>query len=315
MQSLELSLSQGFPMRLLTAVTVTAMSALLSATPLHAQVFNSIGGPVTTMLPTSVPRPASFDNVTIRYFSWLYGISGGNPAGVELVGDPAVTQGVETRKVFRMTVNASDPDDYGKRTEVTPSYERVPQGRRWYAGAVYFPADWDLTGKDGWVVVFQVHSSRGIITTSPPFSIVADGPDLLLETRANHRDTYTLTDNVRIPDATPANTMHQRLFLGKIEREKWYCLVLDSDWQHVSGTGASRLWLNGELVYEGSNFPTHYMNLDMPSRGNYPKTGTYLAGFQDTVHGKRVLYTDFIHIGGAASTYAQMADKTPCSAP
>ncbi|MGF6116280.1 hypothetical protein ABIE30_001053 [Janthinobacterium lividum] len=293
----------------------TAMLALLAATPLHAQVVNSIGGPVTTMAPTSLPRPASFDNVTTRYFSWLYGISAGNPAGVELVGDPAVTQGVETRKVFRMTVNASDSDEYGKRTEVTPSYERMPQGRRWYAGGVYFPADWDLTGKDGWIVVFQVHSARGIVVTSPPFSIIADGPDLVLETRANHRDTYTLKDGVMVPDATANNTVQQRLVLGKIEREKWYCVVLDADWQHASGTGASRLWLNGKLVYEGSNFPTHYMNVDLPSRGNYPKTGAYLGGFQDTLHGKRVLYTDFIHLGGAASTYAQMAAQTPCPAP
>lgn len=292
--------------------TVTVL-ALLAAAPLHAQVINSIGGPVTTMAQTATPRPASFDNVTTRYFSWLYGISAGNPAGVELAGDPAVAHGVETRKVFRMTVNAGDPDEYGKRTEVTPSYERVPQGRRWYAGGVYFPADWDLTGKDGWIVVFQVHSARGIVVTSPPFSIVADGPDLLLETRANHRDTYTLKNNVMVPDATPENTMQQRLMLGKIEREKWYCLVLDADWQHASGTGASRLWLNGRLVYEGSNFPTHYMNLDLPSRGNYPKTGVYLGGFQDAVLGKRVIYTDFIHIGGPASDYAQMADRTPCA--
>ena len=46
-------------------------------------------------------------------------------------------------------------------------------------------------------------------------------------------------------------------------------------------------------------------------------SGKSILSYNDAFYlaelGKRVLYTDFIHIGGAASDYAQMAGQTPCA--
>ncbi|UTY60500.1 heparin lyase I family protein [Massilia sp. erpn] len=293
------------------------------AMPLQAQVLNYVGGPVMSLDPPPAPRPGNFDGVTKRYFDWMYGLEAPNRKN-----NFALTS-INGRSAFRMTLSPGDPlDAYNTmRAEVTPSRERTRQGRRWYAGGVFFPAEsaddpaWSTGLEEEWIVLFQLHSSQGILATSPPMAIVAKGKELVMESRANHIDKYAVTVQDKVvkisSDATKENTSHQKIRLAEIQRNQWYCFVIDANWQHELGKGAFRLWMNGELVYEAQNVSTHYMNVDLPTAGNnpgnYPKTGIYFSAFGDPQHSRpRVIYTDFIHIGGAHSSYEQMAERTPC---
>ena len=88
---------------------------------------------------------------------------------------------------------------------------------------------------------------------------------------------------------------------------QWYCFVVMADWSARIDQGALKVWMNGEKVYEANNQINSYESW----LGNYPRVGLYLPGM--TSISDRLLYVDFIHVGGSRTSYQEMADKTPCS--
>ncbi len=137
------------------------------------------------------------------------------------------------------------------------------------------------------------------------------GGDLTLAIRANHRrpaDDALLPGETSVADpATVANTAYQHILLTKVNYGQWYCFVMRSDWSYTPGVGGFKFWMNGEVAYEAKNLHLGYKTW----LGNYPKAGMYWPGTMRVEN--RTIYTDFIHLGGANSTYEEMAAKTPCA--
>lgn len=282
---------------------VLLAALLASAGGALAQVDLARGGPIDTLAPN--PKPLTYvsqsltrnASATYRYFDDLYQLSSGLKTNLELVADPSGS----ARKVFKHKVLKTDPlYAGGSRTEVTLKYEYVIEGVRWYAVSVLFPADWQFNVEP--TVIAQLHTSQKSLTVPPPLALVVNNKDLNLEAHYNYRSTVAgATD-----PATRANSGEQLVRLGKIVTNKWYCFVLRADWSHKPGIGSVKVWMNGNLAYETKNAYNAYQTW----LGNYPKVGLYLPGVMAVP--SRTLYSDFIHVGGAASTYETMAALTPC---
>lgn len=287
--------------------SVLGLLILGATTSLHAQIQTGLGGPVTTLATSTYPQPPYVSAAIARnesespdrFFGDFYTLNSGTADNLALVDNPAGG----TRKVFKLSLRYTDADTAGaKRTEVTPNYEYTHEGKRWYAASLFVPVEWhDDTRADHPVVVFQMHSAKGVVLTSPPAAIVIDGPDLVLETHANYLGAGA---------ATKENMTTQRVALGPLapHKGKWMCFVVSADWQSTVGIGNFTLWMDGVQVYQTANLYNSYQN----SLGNYPKVGIYQPGIMDGSNGVRELYADFIHIGAGASTFEMMAAKTPC---
>lgn len=284
-----------------------AGAALLCALamPAMAQVDTARGGPISTL--SLNPKPVSYSHqaitrnsaptYTYRYFDDLYTVQTASAANLALVPDPAGSG----RQVFRTTVLKSDAKAAnGSRTEVTLKYEYIIEGLRWYAVSVYLPKDWVIDPNP--TVLSQLHTSQKTVTVAPPVMLIASGNDLQLSLHYNHRGTSATATN----PATNANSGVQTIRVAKLETGRWYCMVMRADWSYKPGVGSFTAWLNGSVVFDAKNSFNSYETW----LGNYPKVGAYLPGtmFVD----KRVVFADFIHLGGPASTYEMMAKLTPC---
>ena len=286
-----------------------AAALLISATlPASAQLVAGVGGEIDTMEATPLPLPPKggvLDEInrnaeaSLRRFDRFYTLNAGSAANVTLVPDPANGR----RNVFHMVLRNTDPDSAGaKRTEVSPTYEYMRQGVRWYAASIYFPTDWVTESEPGRpVVVFQLNSAKGVFAGPPPMAIEASDGLLRLHTMANHRNATDATAPTR------ANAAVKNVVLDKLRLGQWYCFVVRADWQHRLGSGSLQLWMNGEPAYATANLSSHYAN----ELGNFPKTGIYQPG---TMHpASRHLYADFIHVGAADSTMEELYARTPCA--
>lgn len=271
----------------------------------HAQIDLSRGGKVDTLAPN--PKPLQYvsqslarnQTATYRYFDDLYVLSTGYTSNLSLVADPAGSGS----QVFRMKLLKTDPlTTGGSRTEVSLKYEYVISGVRWYAMSVLFPADWQIHGEPA--VVAQLHTSQKVTLVPPPVSFTVTNQDLNMDLYYNYRSM----SGTGADPATRANTGYQQVRLGKFVPNKWYCFVVRADWSYTPGVGALQVWMNGNEMYKSSNAYNAYETW----LGNYPKVGVYQPGVMPVA--ARTVYTDFIHVGGAATTYDQMAALTPCGA-
>ncbi len=261
--------------RLLTTLLVLTGASL----PVSAQVNRSLGGQVSQAA-----------------FASRYTLNSANPNNLRWVLDPAGSG----RKVLQAQVQDTDQKVYGGlRTEISPTAEYIREGVRWYAISVYFPAGWQ---PHPYPVIFgQLHTSQKSSILSPPVAFVVHGQNIDLELYANHR---------QIEGADPAtrpNSARQSIRLDHLKTEQWYCFVLRADWSPTPGKGSLKLWMNGDTVYEASNFYNSYETW----LGNYPKAGLYIPGMMG-VH-ERMLYLDFIHVGGARMGFEEMNAQTPCA--
>jgi hypothetical protein len=286
---------------------IAAALLISAALPASAQVVAGIGGEIDTMEATPLPLPPKggvLDEIQrnaeagIRRFDRFYTLNAGNAANVTLAPDPANGR----RNVFHVVLRNTDLDSAGaKRTEVSPTYEYMRQGVRWYAASVYFPTDWVTEEESGRpAVVFQLNSAKGVFAGPPPLAIEASDGVLRLHTTFNHRNA---TDAV-LP--TRANAAVKSVVLDKLRLGHWYCFVVRADWQHRLGNGSLQLWMNGEQAYATTNLSSHYAN----NLGNFPKTGIYQPGTMYVP--SRHLYADFIHVGAADSTMEELYARTPC---
>ncbi|SFU90914.1 polysaccharide lyase [Pseudoduganella namucuonensis] len=282
---------------------ILAAAAFLCAGGAQAQIDLARGGPVNTLSPNPNPLMYVSQNLarnltsTYRYLDDLYSLSASSPARLSLVPDPLGSG----RNVLLHNLNKTDPlVSGGSRTEVSLKYEYVIEGVRWYAVSMMFPADWQFHASP--TVVAQLHTSQKTLAVPPPVSMVASGQDLNIELHYNYRNM----SGQGTDPATRANTGEQLVRAAKIETNKWYCFVVRAEWSYKPGLGSMQIWMNGNIAYEASNVYNAYETW----LGNYPKVGLYLPGVMQVA--TRNLYTDFIHVGGASSTYDMMAALTPC---
>ncbi len=289
-------------MQVLKPITLALLGAFATV-PAWAQIDLARSGKIDTL--DANPKPLTYVSqnlarnatATYRYFDDLYVLSSASPARLALVPDPLGSG----RKVFRHTLNKADPlVTGGSRTEVSLKYEYVIEGLRWYAFAVMFPSDWQFHASPS--VVAQLHTSQKTLAVPPPISVVASGNDLNIELHYNYRNM----SGAGTDPATRANTGEQLVRAAKIQTNKWYCFVVRADWSYKPGIGSTKIWMNGNVAYESKNAYNAYETW----LGNYPKVGLYLPGTMQVT--TRTLYTDFIYVGGTASTYEQMAAATPC---
>ncbi|SFU66603.1 polysaccharide lyase [Pseudoduganella namucuonensis] len=270
-----------------------------------AQVDIARAGPVDTLAKNPNPLTYVSQNLarnqtsTFRYFDDLYVLSAASPDRLELVANPLGG----TRKVLRHSLYKTDPlVTGGSRTEISPKYEYVIEGVRWYAVSMLFPANWTFHASP--TVVAQLHTSQKTLAVPPPLAVVASGQDLNVELHYNYRNM----SGQGTDPATRANTGEQLVRVAKIQTNKWYCFVVRADWSYKPGVGSMKVWMNGNVAYESKNAFNAYETW----LGNYPKVGLYMPGVMQVA--TRQLYTDFIHVGGPSTTYEAMAGLTPCGA-
>jgi len=231
-------------------------------------------------------------------FAMRYSLNSASPANLTWVRDPAGS----TRTVLHARVRDTDAKIYGGwRTEISPLREYIRQGLRWYAISVYFPADWQFHAYP--TIVAQIHTSQKKTILSPPLAFIVHGHNLDLELYGNHRPV----DSGDV--ATRGNSARQLIRLDRVQTAHWYCFVVRADWSSMPGKGSVKIWMNGAPVYEGQNLYNAYETW----LGNYPKAGIYMPGMMGV--SERDLYFDFIHLGGARSSFDEMAAQTPCGTP
>jgi hypothetical protein len=235
--------------------------------------------------------------VSAADFSSRYALVSATPDNLHWVQDPAGS----SRSVMQLRVRDTDQKVYGAlRTEVALSRDYIREGVRWYALSMYFPADW--TPHPYPVVVGQLHTSQKSAVFSPPVAFVVHGQNMDLELYANHRSIEGADP------ATRANSARQTIRLDRLKLGQWYCFVLRADWSPHPGQGALKIWMNGDKVYEAADLYNSYETW----LGNYPRAGIYMPGMPSV--SERMLYLDFIHVGGQRSSYDEMAAQTPCQA-
>ncbi|MBY0241093.1 MAG: polysaccharide lyase [Burkholderiaceae bacterium] len=288
-----------FPLKLVASLILAAACG-----PALAQIDLSRSGRVDTLV--SNPKKLMYvsENLarnataTYRYLDDVYAVHTGDAASnLQLVDDPSGSG----RKVLLLKTLKTDPLVSGaSRTEISAKYEYVIEGLRWYGFAMMFPSDWQFHATP--TVVAQLHTSQKTLTVPPPVAVVAYGQDLNLELHYNFRKT----DGSGLDPATRANTGEQLARLAKLQTNKWYCFVVRADWSAKPGIGSLKVWMNGNLAYDVKNAYNSYETW----LGNYPKVGLYMPGVMGVA--SRSLYTDFIYVGGASSTYELMAAQLPC---
>ncbi len=271
-----------------------ALSRLIRSMPFQAGLLSSLALMSFTVF-AQVDRTRG-GPVGKGEFSGRYILQSASPDNLQWVQDPAGSK----RIVLQARLRASDEMVFGgRRTEIIPQREMVGDGVRWYGFSVYFPEDWQPHPYP--TLVAQLHTSQDKVITSPPLALVVQGNNLDLELYANHRP---LGGEEPI---TRSNSARQLIRLDKLRLGRWYCFVIRADWSHTPGSGALKLWMNGDRVYESANLYNSYDT----TKGNYPKAGLYMPGMASV--NERKIYLDFIHVGGPRMGYEEMAAQMPCN--
>lgn len=262
-------------MRLFSCVVLAGFFCIGSAA--LAQIDYTRGGPVTA-----------------KNFDGRYVLNSAAKDNLQWVPDPAGSG----RSVLFARVSDSDGNSAGaKRTEISPKYEYIKEGVRWYGFSFYLPDDWRFHAYD--TVVAQLHSSQKTAVVPPPLVFALLDNNLVL---GLHRQIDLSLPVSRINTAT-VNTVIATVVTGK-----WYCLVVRADWSSMPGKGSLNIWLNGNNVFKEQGQNNSYETW----LGNYPKAGLYMPGLTGVI--KREIYFDFIHLGGALSNFQEVNALTPCGA-
>jgi hypothetical protein len=259
------------------AIGILACSAMAA----FAQIDRLLGGPVAS-----------------GNFSSRYTLVSSNSDNMRVVLDPTGSG----RSVLELQVRDTDADVYGGlRTELSTNRDYTREGVRWYAMSVYLPGSWQFHAYP--TVVAQLHTSQKRTILSPPVSFVVRGRNLDLELYANHR-------SIDGPDpAKRANSAHQLIRLDRLKTQQWYCFVVKADWSRYTGQGSLRIWMNGDRVYDAANLSNSYETW----LGNYARVGVYMPGKRSITN--RVIYADYIHLGGPRTGLIEMTSQTPCGPP
>jgi len=252
----------------------SGVAAALLAGAAHAQVDTAIGG-----------------TVDATKFSTRYGLSSASAANLTFVTDPAGSG----RVVLMSKVKSTDANvGTIKRTDFYPLGESRTTGLRWYGISVYIPSTWVIHPNP--TVIAQIDTGTTATNLAAPLSLLVRGNTLELNLNSNY---------LAATSATATNSASEVIKLGPLVTNRWYCLVVRSDWQPTLGAGAVTMWMNGEKVYSATNSTNSYFGA-----AHTPRTGLMFPGLMGVA--ERTLYTDFIRLGGASTTVNQMYFVSPC---
>lgn len=260
------------------------------------------------------------------YFDDVYTLNAGVTSNLSFDYPPTNPPAGARRKFFKFTLKNTDPlNASASRTEAALKYDYQIDGPRSYAMSFYFPGVlpngsvpstgvWNPPNEDNApVVVAQIQTSQKTFTGSPPVAVVVTYSPATktsyidLDLSYNHRTTSGTVD-----PATKENSGVQNIRLGKMETNKWYCMVFIANWSHVPGVGSFTAYMNGDIVYQSSNIHNAYETW----LGNFPKVGIYQPG-KMSVSG-RTMFADFIYAGSSSTspainpTYEGLSKMTPC---
>jgi hypothetical protein len=248
---------------------------LLAAAAAHAQIDTAIGGTVS---------PSTFSS--------RYGLSSASPSNLSFVSDPAGSG----RTVLMTRVRSTDANvGTIKRTDFYPLNESRTTGLRWYGISVYIPSTWVVHPNP--TVIAQMDTGTTATNLAAPLSLLVRGNTLELNLNSNYLSSTS---------ATASNSASEVIKLGPVVTNRWYCLVVRSNWQPTLGAGAITMWMNGEKVYNAANSNNSYFGA-----AHTPRTGLMFPGLMGVT--ERTLYTDFIRLGGPTTTALQMYQISPCS--
>lgn len=169
-------------------------------------------------------------------------------------------------------------------------------------------------------VLLQLHSSQKTVVLQPNVEVWSIGDQLTLSLRNNTRPVPPSLGEIGTYDdyyTSKTNTTQLFVNLGKLQKQKWYCFVINAKWSHTPNEGHTKIWMNGVMVHEQFNNPNAYENLD-PTLGIYPKIGIYApAGFSTDVWGNSdpwvKSYVDFVTLADPRGMSArEMYSRTPC---
>lgn len=252
----------------------SSIAAALLAGTAHAQVDTAIGG-----------------TVDASKFSTRYVLSSASASNLSFITDPAGSG----RVVLMSKVKSTDANVGAiKRTDFYPRGESLSTGLRWYGISVYIPSTWVIHPNP--TVIAQIDNGGIATNLAAPLSLLVRGNTLELNLNANY---------LAATSATATNSASEIIKLGPVVTNRWYCLVVRSDWQPALGRGAVTMWMNGEKVYSAANSTNSYFGV-----AHTPRTGLMFPGLMGVA--ERTLYTDFIRLGGASTTVNQMYFVSPC---
>lgn len=226
-------------------------------------------------------------------FYTRYTLNSASSANVTFIADPAGSG----RTVLSTTVRNTDAPVGGlQRTDIAPRGEALATGVRWYGLSVYLPSDWVMDPNP--TVIAQIdNSNAGGGGIGAPLSLLVRGNTLELNLNSNYLDAAS---------ATPSNSAQQVIKLGPVVTNRWYCLVVSSDWEPTLGIGSTTMWMNGEKVYNAGNSTNSYMGA-----AQTPRVGVLFPGLMGNVT-QRTVITDFIRLGGPSTNASQMYAVGPC---
>lgn len=204
------------------------------------------------------------------------------------------------RTVLRSRVRSTDAKVGAvQRTDFLPLGEADKTGPRWYGLSVYFPTTW--VAHPNPAVVAQVGPVTPVAGLPAPMAIVVRGTAIELNLGFNHRPISGSTDI-----ATAANSGVKAVKLGSLQTGKWYCFAIRSEWSPTLGSGALTIYQNRDKVFDAQRDINTYPG----AAGNVPRVGLSFPGLLGVA--ERVLYTDFIRLGGPDTTLEKLLAETPC---
>lgn len=211
------------------------------------------------------------------------------PWAFQIVNNPVY----EGSKAARFELRDSDPENNnGTRTELAfPGADNTNNLERWYAFALFFPADnFDPDSSDE--VISQWHQG-GKAT-----------PSLCIRTKAGHI-------KCRIKSRIDTKEWQD---LGAIKKNVWQYYVVHVK-HSATADGLVEIWRDGVQVVNRSGANMYDPGSGMFHTPNW-KLGIYKAdwnGSAATMTRKRVLYMDAIKVGDANASYADMTGEPASS--
>ncbi|MFC5269480.1 polysaccharide lyase [Adhaeribacter terreus] len=228
-------------------------------------------------------------------FATVHNLETGTEYGLTFVDSP-VFQG---KKAARFELRKTDPlVKGGKRAEavIMPAAENKD---RWYAFAVYFPAD-----------DYPYDSQQEVISQwrqRPDYHLGEDAGSPATALRVK-RDRFLLDVGFtakQVADEVDDET-RKKMDLGPVTKNAWHEFVFHFIHSYQED-GLIEVWHNGEkvLTHKGGNI---YNNVSYPKW----KIGLYKASFKNgkSQVDKRVIYFDNIRVGNEHATFADMSPAT-----
>jgi len=244
----------------------------------------------------------SFEGKTLNGKNWdvTWWVPGGqlnNGIKPEIVTSP-VRYGkhavkIEAQYNWNSVSNYTRTEITGKRNDTGNHHTFFyPGEENWIGFSVYLPKNWK-TDHSSEELLFQLHGNQG--DRSPSLGLYVDGHKWYWHIR------WVAKPNERKIDG------EKNLWKGEYEKGEWVDFVIHAKWSYSNDDyGFMEIWKNGTSLFKHKG-PNCY-NDDLKIRG--PQTGIYKWNWSNGNKfdvSERIIYLDEYKVGGANSTYDDVA--------